>query len=79
MHGRTGIFVEELLRFQNNVVLFWCLWTSPVPQNLAEICRNMGICCGFRAAAREKYPEFVLLNGNGLVDVDIEENVWRSV
>ena len=27
------------------------------PQTLAEICRNMGICCGFRAvAAREKYP-----------------------
>ena len=25
------------------------------PQTLAEICRNMGICCGYRAvAAREK-------------------------
>ena len=33
------------------------------PQTLAEICRNMGICCGFRAvAAREKYPGFILLN-----------------
>ena len=32
------------------------------PQTLAEICRNMGICCGFRAvAAREKYPGFMLL------------------
>ena len=32
------------------------------PQTLAEICRNMGICCGFRAvAAREKYPGFILL------------------
>ena len=32
------------------------------PQTLAEICRNIGICCGFRAAAaREKYPGFVLL------------------
>ena len=31
-------------------------------QTLAEICRNMSICCGFRAvAAREKYPVFVLL------------------
>ena len=32
------------------------------PQTLAEICRNMGICCGFRAvAARGKYPGFILL------------------
>ena len=31
-------------------VYHWC------PQTLAEICRNMGICCGFRAvAARGKY------------------------
>ena len=33
------------------------------PQTLAEICRNMGICCGFGAvAAREKYPGFMLLH-----------------
>ena len=33
------------------------------PQILAEICRNMGICCGFRAvAARGKFPGFMLLN-----------------
>ena len=32
------------------------------PQTLAEIYRNMGICCGFMAvAAREKYPGFMLL------------------
>ena len=34
------------------------------PQTLAEIhvCRNMGICCGFRAvAARGKYLGFILL------------------
>ena len=32
------------------------------PQTLVEICRNMGICCGFRAVAdREKYPGFMLL------------------
>ena len=32
------------------------------PQTLAEICKNMGICCGYRAvAAREKYPGFMLL------------------
>ena len=33
------------------------------PQTLAEICRNMGICCGFRAVAdREKYSMFILLS-----------------
>ena len=32
------------------------------PQTLAEICRNMCICCGFRAvAAREIYPGFIFL------------------
>ena len=32
------------------------------PQTLAEICRNMDICCGFRAvAAREKSPGLILL------------------
>ena len=31
------------------------------PQTLAKICRNMGICYGFRAvAARGKYPGFIL-------------------
>ena len=35
------------------------------PQTLAEICRNMGICCGLRAvAAREKYPRFILFSKN---------------
>ena len=35
------------------------------PQTLAEICRNMDICCGFRAvAAREKYPGLILLRGS---------------
>ena len=35
------------------------------PQTLAEICRNMGICCGFRAlAARGKYPGFILFRRN---------------
>ena len=34
------------------------------PQTLAEICRNVSICCGFRAVAtREKYPGFILLKG----------------
>ena len=31
------------------------------PQSLAEICRNIGNCCGFRAVAdRGKYPGFML-------------------
>ena len=31
------------------------------PKTLVEICRNMGICCSFRAvAARRKYPGFML-------------------
>ena len=30
------------------------------PQTLAEMCRNMGICYGFRSlAARVKYPGFM--------------------
>ena len=32
------------------------------PKLLVKICRNMGICCGFRVmAARVKYLGFVLL------------------
>ena len=35
------------------------------PQTLAEICRNIDICCGFRAvAAKEKYPELILSSAN---------------
>ena len=33
------------------------------PQTLAEICRNIGICCSFWAVAtREKYPGFILFS-----------------
>ena len=36
------------------------LWILQVPPN-SEICRNVGISCGFRAvAARDKYPGFIL-------------------
>ena len=35
------------------------------PQTLAEICRSMGICCGFRAVAgRGKYLGFILLGNH---------------
>ena len=40
------------------------------PQTLAEICRNMDSCCGFRAvAAREKYP--------GLTLFEVDKPWWR--
>ena len=53
MHFHWRIIVVQVL-------LFWCLWISPVPPK-AEICGNMGIYCGFRAvAAREKYRGFIL-------------------
>ena len=56
--GRTGILIDELLRFQHRNLLFWCVWRS---LTLEEICINMDICCGFRAvAAREKYPGLIL-------------------
>ena len=38
------------------------------PQTLAEMCRNMGICYGFRSvAARVKYPGFIYLLRNTFV------------
>ena len=60
--GRTRVLIDELLWFYHRTLLFWCVWRHRRPQTLAEICRNMGICCGFRAvAARDKYPGFILL------------------
>ena len=47
--GRTGVLIDELLRFYT-----FCsdmCGDHRSPQTLAEICRNMGICCGFRAVA----------------------------
>ena len=50
-----------VLKQNSTVLLFgditWC------PQNLAEICSNLGKFCSFRAvAAREKYLAFILLS-----------------
>ena len=60
--GHTGILIDD---FSFNIEPF----CSDVcgdhrhPQTVAEICRNMSICRGFRAvAAREKYPGFILLS-----------------
>ena len=48
--------------FNKKVLLFWCLSISLVSPHLVEICRNVGICCSFRAVtASEKYPVFILL------------------
>ena len=48
------------------------------PQTLAEICRNMGICCCFRAVAtRGKYPGFILFSGmNKPVNVSIQPQTF---
>ena len=50
------------------------------PQTLAEICKNMGICCGFRAvAARENYPEFILFQTYNLKTYDKEWLLGHSL
>ena len=49
---------------QNHTILMFMDITD-IPPNLAEMCRNTGFCCGFRAAAaREKYPGFILIHSN---------------
>ena len=49
-------------------------WYYRCPQNLAEICRNMGICCSFRAkAVKEKYSRFILIQN--IIDVMINHNL----
>ena len=43
---------------------------------MGEICRNMGICCGFRAeAARGKYPGGILLVGGTAYLIGKYQNV----
>ena len=47
--GHIGILIDELLHF--NIELYYadmCVYHQ-CSQTPAEICRNMGICCGFRA------------------------------
>ena len=47
------------------------------PQTLAEICRNMGISCGFMAvAAREKYPGFMLFDKT-LREYVVDWTIWH--
>ena len=37
-----------------------CVEINDAPQNLVEMCWNIGICYGFRSvAARVKYPGFM--------------------
>ena len=55
----TSAFIAYLLRFLHRTLPFWYV---SMPQTLAEICRNMGICRSFRAVAtREIYPGSDLL------------------
>ena len=61
--GHIDILIDYLLRFQYRTLLFWYVCISLMPQTLAEICRNMGICYGFKAVvARKKYLGFILLH-----------------
>ena len=61
--GRTGVLI--MMNYCGFDIEPFCsdvCGDHPRPQTLAEICRNMGICCGFRAVdARDKYPGFILL------------------
>ena len=57
----TGIFIEEFCSFNTKSHCSDVCWYHRCPQTLAGICRNICICCGFRArASREKYPGFIL-------------------
>ena len=47
----TGIFVEELLRFSTKSYCSDVCEYHQRRQTLAEICRNMDNCCGFKAVA----------------------------
>ena len=52
---RTGIFIVELFRFITKPYCSDICGYHRCPQILAEIWRNLGICCGYMAvAAREK-------------------------
>ena len=52
--GRTGIVIDEWSRFSHRTFLSDVCGDHRRSQTLAEICRNMNICCSFRAvAARE--------------------------
>ena len=49
------------------------------PQTVAEIVRNMDICCGFRAvASREKYPGFILLSA-GMITCIFQASMMQRV
>ena len=60
--GRIGVLIDELLRFNIEPFCSDVYGDHRRPQTQAEICRNMGIYCGFRAvAARGKYLGLILL------------------
>ena len=59
--GRTGVLIDELLHFNIEPFCSDVCGDHRRPQTLAEICRNMGICCGFRAVATRENLGFILL------------------
>ena len=61
--GHIGVLIIELFCSFNTKPYYsdMCVYHRS-RQTRAEICRHMGICCGFRVVAvREKYPGFILL------------------
>ena len=59
--GHTGVLIDEWSRFNIKPFCSDVCGDHRCPQTLAEMCRNMDICRGFRAvAAREKYRGLIL-------------------
>ena len=58
--GRTVVLIDKSFWFQHTILCSDVCGDHRRPQTLAEMCRDMGICYGFRSmAARVKYPGFV--------------------
>ena len=59
----TDVFIEASLRFQHKLLLFWCLWISPVPANSNEYMYGHRYWLWFHINGHwGKYPGFILLN-----------------
>ena len=58
--GRTVVLIDKFSWFNIQPLCSDVCGDHRRPQTLAEMCRNMGICYGFRSmAARVKYPGFM--------------------
>ena len=59
---RTGVLIDELCGVNIEPFCSDVCGDRRRSQTLAEICRNMDICCGFRAVVvRESYPGSIFL------------------